>query len=154
LALGREYSKYLKHFLGRGNQEDFIFDVGAGFENPSLYNAFTKAKHLLFEPLPKHVDYFKIDYCRSNFKVYQTGLACEEGLRKLYIQITRIGSSFLEPTKKPQDVAQVSGVCLEGEWIDVPIQKLQKLNDLFELSLIPVKNLLIITFGFLLYKNL
>jgi len=74
LGAGRGYRTSLEHAINCGVRPEVVYDVGAATGTPWLYEAFPRAFHVLFEPLPSHVEVLKKSYARPNFEIHEVAL--------------------------------------------------------------------------------
>lgn len=122
---GRGYRESLKHAISCGIEPDIVYDVGAGTGTPWLYEAFPHATHMLFEPLPKHVEKLRKSYSYENFKIHEVAVGSEKTLGSLHIPSTRKGkttwSSLLRTSKQMESFTKAWGVSSEGKDITVQI---------------------------------
>ena len=128
LMLGRGYQKSLQYALNCGISPVTVYDVGAATGTPWLYSAFPDARHLLFEPLPAHVEVLRSKYADSDFEIHNTAIGSARGSAKLHIPVgsgsKTTWSSLLEISDEMNAYDRQRGVKSEMIAVDVPLAML------------------------------
>ena len=128
LGTGRGYQASLEHAISCGIEPEVVYDVGAATGTPWLYEAFPRATHMLFEPLPSHVEQLRKSYPHNNFKIHEVALGSQKALGKLHVPSTSKGkttwSSLLTTSKQEQSFTKARGASTEGKDIQVQIRPL------------------------------
>ena len=125
MGWGRGFEKSLRLLKLNGLKVDYVYDVGAALGTPWLYEAFTEAKHLLFEPLPFQMDTLRQTYgAQSNFEFFETALGPEEGDMEIFVYKKATGSGFFEPTDVFKKLAAQREIVLDKRVLKVAISPL------------------------------
>lgn len=122
---GRGYHESLEHAISCGIEPDIVYDVGAGTGTPWLYEAFPHATHMLFEPLPTHVEKLRKTYSYENFKIHEVAIGSEKTLGSLHVPSTSKGkttwSSLLQTTRQMESFTNAWGASSDAKDITVQI---------------------------------
>jgi FkbM family methyltransferase len=127
-STGRGFRASMEHAISCGISPEVVYDVGAANGTHYLYEAFPRALHVLFDPLPSHIECLKKSFSDPRFEIHEVALGSEKTLGTLHVPSTATGrktwSSLQGITDRMQAYMKERGASTEGIAIQVPIYPL------------------------------
>jgi len=127
-SAGRGFCASMEHAISCGIQPEVVYDVGAATGTHYLYEAFPRALHILFDPVPSHIEFLKKSFSDPRFEIHEVALGSEKTLGTLHVPSTATGkktwSSLHGNTDVMKSYQKERGVSIEGIDIQVPIHPL------------------------------
>jgi FkbM family methyltransferase len=125
---GRGFRASMEYAISCGVSPEVVYDVGAANGTHYLYEAFPRALHMLFDPLPSHIECLKKSFSDPRFEIHEVALGREKTLGTLHVPTTATGkktwSSLQGITDQMKEQMKERGASTEGIDIQVPIHPL------------------------------
>jgi FkbM family methyltransferase len=127
-STGRGFHASMEHAISCGISPEVVYDVGAATGTHYLYEAFPRALHMLFDPVPSHIECLKKSFSDPRFEIHEVALGSEKTLGTLHVPSTATGkktwSSLQGITDEMKSYMKERGASTEGIAIQVPIHPL------------------------------